>query len=88
MSRNEQAYPRECVEAEQLVRSAIMRIINDCMATARFTAQAGTRQSCVVLAGSALTRAVAGVFDPRAAVPVGKRQGDPVWRSGLAVGYR
>jgi hypothetical protein len=29
MSRNEQAYPRECVEAEQLVRSAIMRIIND-----------------------------------------------------------
>ena len=29
MSRNEDAYPRECVEAEQLVRSAIMRIINE-----------------------------------------------------------
>ena len=29
MSRNEQAYPRECVEAEQLVRSTIMRIIHE-----------------------------------------------------------
>jgi hypothetical protein len=29
MSRNEEAYPRECVEAEQLVRSTIMRIINE-----------------------------------------------------------
>jgi hypothetical protein len=29
MSHNEQAYTRECVEAEQLVRSTIMRIINE-----------------------------------------------------------
>ena len=29
MSRNEQAYPKECVDAEQLVRSTIMRIINE-----------------------------------------------------------
>jgi hypothetical protein len=29
MSRNEETYPRECVEAEELVRSEIMRIINE-----------------------------------------------------------
>jgi hypothetical protein len=29
MSRNEESYSRDCVEAEHLVRSEIMRIINE-----------------------------------------------------------